>query len=72
KQVQEEIARTATDSDVTAAEREAARLEAELAAKKKAYEDSIERAERIQDAQERIAQAQKELDEMEARENAAN
>ena len=69
QKVRDEIARTATDSDVRAAEREAARVEAELAAKKKAYEDSQARAKRIQDAQARIADAQRELAELEAKEN---
>ena len=65
KKVSDDIARNATSADVAAAEREAARVEAELAAKKKAYEESQIRATRIQEAQARIAEAQKELDEME-------
>ena len=69
KKVRDEIARNSTDSDVSAAEREAARLEAELAAKKKAYEESQARAKGIQEAQARIAKAQAELAEMERQEN---
>jgi predicted RNase H-like nuclease (RuvC/YqgF family) len=69
KRVRDEIARKATASDVAAAEREATRVEAELAAKKKAYEESQARARRIQEAQERIAKAQQELAEMERQEN---
>ena len=69
KKVRDEIARKATSSDVAAAEREAARVEAELAVKKKAYEESQARARRIQEAQERIAKAQKELAELERQEN---
>ena len=69
KKVRDEIARSSTTSDVSAAEREAARLEAELAVKKKAYEESQERAKRIQEAQARIAKAQEELAEMERQEN---
>jgi hypothetical protein len=69
KKVRDEIARNATTSDVSAAEREAARLEAELAVKKKAYEDSQARAKRIQEAQARVAKAQEELAEMERQEN---
>ena len=52
-----------------AAEREAARVEAQLAAKKKSYEESQTRARRIQEAQERIAKAQQELAELERQEN---
>lgn len=69
KKVRDEIARKATSSDVAAAEREAARVEAELAVKKKAYEESQVRARRIQEAQERIAKAQQELAELERQEN---
>jgi chromosome segregation ATPase len=69
KKVRDEIARNSTDSDLTAAEREAARLEAELAAKRKAYEESQARAKSIQDAQARIAKAQEELAELERMEN---
>lgn len=69
QRVRDEIARNSTSDDLKAAEREAARLEAELAAKKKAYEESQDRARRIQEAQQRIADAQKELAEMEAKEN---
>ena len=69
KRVRDEIARNSTTSDVSAAEREAARLEAELAAKKKAYEDSQARAKRIQEAQARVAKAQEELAEMERQAN---
>ena len=69
KRVRDEIARNSTTSDVSAAEREAARLEAELAAKKKAYAESQERAKRIQEAQARAAKAQAELAEMERQEN---
>jgi predicted small secreted protein len=47
KKVRDQIARTATSADVTAAEREAARIEAELAAKKQEYEASQARAKRI-------------------------
>ncbi len=65
KRVRDEIARNATSSDVAAAEREAARVEAELAVKKKAYEESQARARRIQEAQARIAKAQEELAELE-------
>lgn len=67
--VHDEIARRATTDDVRAAEREAARVEAELTAKKKAFEESQERARRIQEAQERIAKAQEELAELERRQN---
>jgi len=70
KRVTDQIARSATTQDVQAAEREAARYETELAAKKKAYEESQARARRIQEAQERIAKAQAELAEMERQENA--
>ena len=69
KRVRDEIARNSTTSDVSAAEREAARLEAELAVKKKAYEDSQARAKRIQEAQARVAKAQEELAEMERQAN---
>ena len=69
KRVRDQIARSATTQDVQAAEREAARYETELAAKKKAYEESQARARRIQEAQERIAKAQAELAEMERQEN---
>jgi hypothetical protein len=69
KKVRDQIARTATTSDVSAAEREAARVEAELTAKKQAYEASQARAKRIQEAQARIAKAQEELAELERMEN---
>lgn len=69
KRIRDEIARKATTEDVSAAEREAARVEAQLAAKKKSYEESQARARRIQDAQERIAKAQQELAELERQEN---
>jgi len=69
QKVRDEIARNATSSDVAAAEREAARIEAELAAKIRAHEESQERARRIQEAQERIAKAQEELAELERLEN---
>ena len=69
KRIRDEIARKATSEDVKAAEREAARVELELAVKKKAYEESQARARRIQEAQERIAKAQEELAEMERQEN---
>lgn len=69
RRVTDQIARTATKEDVSAAEREAARYEAELATKIRAYEQSQERAKRIQEAQERIAKAQQELAEMERQEN---
>ena len=71
QKLKERLAQSTTDADVRAAEAEAVRLEEQLAVKKKAYEASIRRAERIQEAQERIAKAQKELRELEARENAA-
>ena len=69
KRIRDEIARKATTADVSAAELEAARVEAQLAAKKKSYEESQTRARRIQDAQERIAKAQQELAELERQEN---
>jgi chromosome segregation ATPase len=69
KRIRDEIARKATTEDVSAAEQEAARLEAQLAAKKKSYEESQARARRIQEAQERIAKAQQELAELERQEN---
>ena len=69
KRIRDEIARKATTADVSAAEQEAARVEAQLAAKKKSYEESQARARRIQDAQERIAKAQQELAELERQEN---
>ena len=69
KRIRDEIARKATTEDVSAAEREAARVEAQLAAKKKSYEESQTRARRIQEAQERIAKAQQELAELERQEN---
>ena len=69
KRIRDEIARKATTEDVSAAEQEAARVEAQLAAKKKSYEESQARARRIQDAQERIAKAQQELAELERQEN---
>ena len=69
KRIRDEIARKATVADVSAAEQEAARVEAQLAAKKKSYEESQARARRIQDAQERIAKAQQELAELERQEN---
>ena len=65
KRVRDEIARRATSADVAAAEREAAQVEAALATKKKAYEESQARARRIQEAQERISKAQQELAELE-------
>ena len=65
KRIRDEIARKATAEDVKVTEREAARVEAELAAKRKAYEESQARALRIQEAQERIAKAQEELAELE-------
>ncbi len=68
QKMRERIAQTATEADVHAAEREAARVEAKLSANKNAYEESQRRAKRIQDAQERIARAQKELAELEAKE----
>ena len=69
KRIRDEIARKATTADVSAAEQEAARVEAQLAAKKKSYEESQARARRIQEAQERIAKAQQELAELERQEN---
>ncbi len=69
KRIRDAIARNATTEDVKAAEREAARVEAELAVKKKAYEESQARARRIQEAQERIAKAQEELAELERQQN---
>jgi predicted nucleic acid-binding Zn-ribbon protein len=69
QKVRDEIARNSTSEDVSAAEREAARLEAELAAKRKAYEESQARAKRIQEAQARIVKAQEELAEMEREQN---
>ena len=69
KRIRDEIARKATTADVSAAEQEAARVEAQLAAKKKSYEESHARARRIQDAQERIAKAQQELAELERQES---
>ena len=69
KRIRDEIARKATVADVSAAEQEAARVEAQLAAKKKSYEESQARARRIQDAHERIAKAQQELAELERQEN---
>ena len=69
KRIRDEIARRATTADVSAAEQEAARVEAQLAVKKKSYEESQARARRIQDAQERIAKAQKELAELERQES---
>jgi outer membrane lipoprotein SlyB len=69
QRVLDEIARQATTDDVRAAEREAARAEAELKAKKKAFEESQERARRIQEAQERIVKAREELAELERRQN---
>ena len=69
KRIRDEIARKATTADVSAAEQEAARVEAQLAAKKESYEESQARARRIQDAQERIAKAQQELAELERQEN---
>jgi outer membrane lipoprotein SlyB len=69
KRIRDEIARKATSADVSAAEQEAARVEAQLAAKKKSYEESQARARRIQEAQERIAKAQQELAELERQEN---
>ncbi|MEM8868544.1 MAG: hypothetical protein AAGC73_09785 [Verrucomicrobiota bacterium] len=67
QKVTDRIANTATDEDVKAAEREAARVEADLASKQKAFEESQARAKAIQDAQARIAEAQRELEELEAR-----
>ena len=72
KRIRDEIARKATTADVSAAEQEAARVEAQLAAKKKSYEESQARARRIQDAQDRISKAQQELAELERQENGAN
>ena len=51
------------------AEREAARIEANPAEKRRAYEESQERARRIREAKVRIAKARKELAELEAQEN---
>ena len=54
QRVKDAIARTATSEDVDAAEREAERVEAQLAAERAAYAASQERARRIQAAQERL------------------
>lgn len=67
QRVRDEIARKATQEDVLAAEREAAKVEAMLEEKRKAYEASQERARRIQEAQERLAKAQQELAELESK-----
>jgi small-conductance mechanosensitive channel len=68
QRIRDALARQATDEDVALAEAQAARIQRQLDEKKAEFEASQERARRIQEARERIEQAKRELDELEARE----